>query len=146
MLSDTVLCVGYNNTRVNEAWATILSEILDSSTFMDKYGITSRQCNSAGTHHQATQRSKSKRNQTFLGPRNRVTSEAESMSCLCLGDIGEKKPGNEQHCQRLPNMHSNSGKVICVSVDLDRKECGTVRARTNQPDNGITSLGNNMDA
>ena len=34
-------------------------------------------------------------------------------------------------------MQSNSSWVIDVCVDLDKKECGTVRARTNQPENGI---------
>ena len=34
--------------------------------------------------------------------------------------------------KRLPNMQINSSKVVGVCVDLDKKESGTVRARTNQ--------------
>ena len=47
--------------------------------------------------------------------------------------------------QRLPNMQSNSSEVIGVSVDFDKKECGTVRVGTNQPENGIVSPGNDAE-
>ena len=42
VFSDSALCAGNKNAFPNQTWATRLSELWESSTFMDKYDISSR--------------------------------------------------------------------------------------------------------
>ena len=77
----------------------------------------------------------------------RGISEAESYSCVCstalnVRNLAMSKTVSKTQ-KRLPKTGEaiNSFKVIGVSVHVNKKVCGAVRARTNQPENGIASPG-----
>ena len=74
-------------------------------------------------------------------PRNRGISEAESHSCLCSTTLNIRNQAMSKHVsktqKRSPNLQTNSSKVIGVSVDLDKNECGTVRGRAKRTEHGI---------
>ena len=103
---------------------------------MDKYDVTGRPVQFGTYRFKSRQQFKHS-----WDPQNRVSSNDEPCSCPCLTTLNTRKQATRKHLsktqKRLPNMQSNSSEVFGVS-DLDKKECGTVRARTHQPENGIS--------
>ena len=135
VFSDSAMCAGNKKAYPNQTWATRLSELWESSTFMDKYDITGRPVQFHLHKFSGHTVIQIKREiQTFLGSRSRVVSEDEPYSCQCSTILNRGNQAMSRHVSKPknPNIQSKSSKVIGVSVDLDKKECGTVQARINQ--------------
>ena len=65
-------------------------------------------------------------------------------SCLCSTTLKLRNQAMSKHVSKKKKTQKgvpNNAKQFGVSVELDRKECGTSRARTNQPETWSASPG-----
>ena len=141
------LCACGKQQRLSESWATKLLDVWDTSTFMDKFEITGRPVQFPLAHicrpHSAP-KSREKFTHSW-DPRTVGVSEAESYTCACSTTFNIRNETMSKRVskrkKKLPKKAKQFQFGHCVSVDVNKKECGAVRARTNQPENGIASPG-----
>ena len=147
--SDSVWCVGYN-TFPNQTVATNFVEVWDPTTFMDNYDITGRPVQFHRHILSPDSHPNHERDSNILGDiRNPLIEKEESYSCRCSTTlhIGQKTTSKHvsQTQQRLPNTHTNSIKVIGVSVDLDASMLSHVLEQTKRS-RGSHRLENDTEA